>query len=82
MTSIVLLNGGNPYDHHEFSDLYDLPEVTFYAEMASNINYKEKKRSIISEDAAEVYKIIPVYSFYVILTFIFLFSLWEWSYFI
>ncbi|KAI8057473.1 hypothetical protein BDF21DRAFT_349187 [Thamnidium elegans] len=54
MVSIVLLNGGNPYDHHEFSDLYDLPEVRFYTDMANNINYKERRKSIISEDAAEV----------------------------
>ncbi|KAI9359803.1 hypothetical protein BD770DRAFT_319254 [Pilaira anomala] len=45
VVSIVLLNGVNPYDHHEFSDLYDLPEVKFYSDMADNINYKERKKT-------------------------------------
>lgn len=60
MVSIVLLNGENPYDHHEFSDLYDLPEVRFYTDMANNINYKERKRSVIAEDAAEVCQIMSL----------------------
>lgn len=74
MVSIVLLNGGNPYDHHEFSDLYDLPEVRFYTDMANNINYKERKRSVIAEDTAEVCQIMYLRfcDLYLVLIFIFL----------
>jgi hypothetical protein len=52
--SIVFLNDANPYDNNEFSDLFDLPEIKFYTDMASNINYNERKRRGISADAAEV----------------------------
>jgi hypothetical protein len=54
VVSIIFLNGANPYDINEFCDLFDLSEVKFYSDVASNINYKERKMKDISADAAEV----------------------------
>lgn len=54
MAGIIYSNGVDIYDQNEFSDLYDLPEQTFYTDMGSNVNYRGRRNIDIAPDAAEV----------------------------
>ncbi|KAI7908116.1 uncharacterized protein BX663DRAFT_493038 [Cokeromyces recurvatus] len=53
ITGIIYGNGIAIYDPYD-RDLLGLSELTFYTDMAKNINYKDRKSMDISSDAAEL----------------------------
>jgi hypothetical protein len=53
VAGVYYSNGIDVYDYHD-RDIYDIPEMKFYTDMANNIFYKGRKNADISSDAAEV----------------------------
>lgn len=53
MAGIFYSNGINVYDLKD-PNIYDIPELTFFTDMAYNVYYKGRKSIDIPSDAAEV----------------------------